>query len=62
MCAAAKNAKPPKSASRLPVTIPVRWTLAWLAYSASAPIVARTVAQLSVDAALTLRHGEFCPW
>jgi hypothetical protein len=44
-------ATPPTSVLR--VTVPVRWTLAWLAYSTSAPTVARIAAQLSVDASVS---------
>jgi len=42
VCAAAKGSRPGPGTSR-------RWTLAWLEYSTSAPAVARTVAELSVD-------------
>jgi hypothetical protein len=51
VCAvAAKHASPPRSANRPPDTVRGRWTLRWLAYPTSAPTVARTVAQLDVDA------------
>ena len=60
VCAAAKNANPPKSANRL--IVPVRWTLAWLAYSTSSPTVARTVAQFSVEASLMNPPGVDLVW
>ena len=60
VCAAAKNANPPTSANRL--TVPVRWTLAWLAYSTSSPTVARTVAQFSVEASLMNPPGVDLLW
>ena len=60
VCAAAKNANPPKSANRL--IVPVRWTLAWLAYSTSSPTVARTVAQFSVEASLLNPPGVDLLW
>ena len=43
VCAAAKNAEPTHWSANW-LTVPVRWTLAWLAYSTSLPTVARTVA------------------
>ena len=60
VCAAAQNANPPTSANRL--TVPVRWTLAWLAYSTSSPTVARTVAQFSVEASLMNPPGVDLLW
>jgi hypothetical protein len=60
VCAAAKNANPPTSANRL--TVPVRWTLAWLRYSTSSPTVARTVAQFSVEASLLNPPGVDLLW
>ena len=60
VCAAAKNANPPKSANRL--IVPARWTLAWLAYSTSSPTVARTVAQFSVEASLMNPPGVDLVW
>ena len=63
VCAvAAKHASPPRSANRPPGTVRVRWTLAWLAYSTSAPAVARTVAQLGVDAPQSNSPGIRLLW
>jgi hypothetical protein len=45
VCAALEFPNPPRT-----LTAPGRWTLAWLAYSTSDPTVARTLAQVSVDA------------
>ena len=50
VCGAATNT-PPTYKGRLPG--PVRWTLAWLAYSMSAPTAARTAARLSVNGSLS---------